>query len=132
VIAQARRTASGERRPNAARRERDLALLALHEAGLSFREIARLRLADVRSFASGKVTVRLAVDDGILRRSRRFRFVLLDGVPANRVARHFESRAGDDRSYPLFTGRWPGAPLSHSGVSRILTHAQAFAERDRS
>lgn len=116
-------------RRDAARRERDAAILALSDAGLSSREISQLRVGDVKSFPTGRVSVQLRVDSGLLRGARRPRFVLLDGSAANQVARHLEARRGADRALPLFAGRKAGSALTRVGVQLVLRARTEILDR---
>lgn len=131
------RTAAGDDRAEnrrsprlRARWQRDEAIRALYGAGISTGEISQLALADVRTFASGKVSVRLR--RSIFRRDPAPRYVVLDGRPANQVARHFEACAAADRALPLFAGRVAGAALTRQHVLKVLRAPQnAIDRRDR-
>lgn len=108
--------------PRVARRhERDLAIVALAEAGLSTREISLLRIGNVRVLPSGNVLVRPRLDEGILRGVKHVRPVPITGRLANRVARYCASRSGADPAQPLFAGRRPGAHLRHTSIAAIVS-----------
>lgn len=116
--------------PRVARRcERDLAILALSEAGLSTREISRLRVGSVRVLPSGNVLVRPRVDEGILRGMKHARPVPITGRLANRVARYCATRAGAEPAQPLFAGRRPGAPLHHNSITKVVSHQREHMDR---
>lgn len=105
---------AGEQAP--LRETRDQAIRALSGAGLSSREISALRLCDVQCFANGKVSLRLRGP----RWHGRSRYALLEGRPANQVARHMAARSGGELSQPVFAGRVAGAPLTHRAVLLVL------------
>ena len=105
------------------RAARDRAIRALYDAGLSSSQISTLRLADVRIFASGKVSLRL------LRAGATPLYCVLDNQPANEVARHVAGRANADISQPVFAGRVAGAALTRQHVLRVLRAPQDPIER---
>lgn len=113
----------------ARRCERDLAIVALAEAGLTTREISLLRIGSVRVLPSGNVLVRPRIDDGILRGAKHVRPVPLTGRQANRVARYFATRADEGSQQPLFAGRRPGAPLRHTSIAAVVSYQRELSDR---
>jgi len=110
------------------RARRDLAVAALYSAGLSSIEISKLRVDDVRVFASGRASVRLAPDFGITRGVRpRPRFVLIDGLAAARLADYVACRAAAPLGAPLFPGR-RGRFLSSRGILLLLHRSVSAIE----